>query len=414
LALWISQAFSVFAVHLINFTLVILIFDLSESAIMIGLLMVAISAPSVLLVAIAGAVSDRWNRQKILVTTNIIQAIAILGYFLVFDSIGGLLFVALINSSIAQFYIPTEAATLPTLVKDRELISANNLFTTTLYGGFIVGYAFAGPLVILFGKTFPFLLAALMLFCAALATTFLPSDEQQKESEINIKKAVRDIVSDIKEGVVYIKKNKKVFFPTLRFAFSITLLYIFLVLFPPYAKSVLGIGISDLSHIIIWPAGSGLLVASFLVESLTKKFGKSVMINFGLFICSAAMLLMSFYSNIAVFEKFFSFGSTEIGLLPIASILAFFLGFGATYILIPTQTQLQQATEGRLLGRVYSSIFLIANIANVPIVLFTGTLIDLLSAKIIVLILSILLLFISIKNCLISLWQKLIFSIICK
>jgi hypothetical protein len=44
-------------------------------------------------------------------------------------------------SSVTQFFAPAEQAAIPLLVRRENLMSANALFTTTMMGSLIVGFA---------------------------------------------------------------------------------------------------------------------------------------------------------------------------------------------------------------------------------------------------------------------------------
>ena len=406
MALWIAQICSVLAIHVVNFTLVIKIFQVTNSAFMISLLMVAISLPGIIWVPVAGALADRLDRRKILLVANIIQALTTLGYILWLQNIWALLAVAFINSIIAQTYSPTEGATLPTLVGQEDLIGANSLFTMTLYGGFILGYTMAGPIVILGGLNFPFYISSAFLIIAALATLFLPPDSGKKTLSIQVAKAFDELKTDIGHGINYIRRSPKVLFPALRFTFALTLLYVALVIFPSFAQKELGIEISDLSHVLIGPLGIGLILGTFVTGSFIKKFKGHVTVNIGLVLAGVSLISVTYYQHLKVLEKFIPFHGLSIGLLPIASFLIIFAGIGAALILIPTQTEIQSAVQSRFLGRVWGTIYLASNVINVPLVLLAGTLVDLISPKIIVIIMATIVIVFGVKNWIFYLLDK--------
>jgi len=86
--------------------------------------------PGILLGSVAGVLVDRWDRRRILVVVNLLQAGTVLGLaVLVMDEglLGVVYVVAAVQSALSAFSLPAESSLLPTLVPDDELVSANAL-----------------------------------------------------------------------------------------------------------------------------------------------------------------------------------------------------------------------------------------------------------------------------------------------
>jgi len=86
--------------------------------------------PGMLLGSVAGVLVDRWDRRRILVVVNLLQAGAVLGLaLLVLDEglLGVVYVVAAVQSALSAFSLPAESSLLPTLVPDDELVPANAL-----------------------------------------------------------------------------------------------------------------------------------------------------------------------------------------------------------------------------------------------------------------------------------------------
>ena len=91
--------------------------------------MVAASlVPSMLLTSFAGVLVDRWDRARLLVVTNLLQALTV-GALLLVDagSLWVVYVVAAAQSAVASFSQPAESALLPSLVPSEELVPANAL-----------------------------------------------------------------------------------------------------------------------------------------------------------------------------------------------------------------------------------------------------------------------------------------------
>jgi MFS family permease len=110
-------------------------------------------APGVLLSSIAGVFVDRWDRKRVLVAGNLLQAGAVALLLLVPDGgwIGFVYVVAVAQSLVASFSVPAEGALLPTLVGDAELLTANalNAFNNRLAR--LVGVPLGGALLAALG-----------------------------------------------------------------------------------------------------------------------------------------------------------------------------------------------------------------------------------------------------------------------
>jgi MFS family permease len=92
-------------------------------------MLVAGILPALLLGSIAGVFVDRWDRRRTMIVANLLLALGLLPLLLV-HSRGHLWVVYLVSaleSAISQFFTPAEAALLPRLVGDAQLLAANSL-----------------------------------------------------------------------------------------------------------------------------------------------------------------------------------------------------------------------------------------------------------------------------------------------
>jgi MFS family permease len=89
----------------------------------------AFYAPDLLLGSFAGIFADRWDRKRLMISTNVIQSIVMLPLLLVHSADHAWIIYAVIfvEKTMATFFGPAEGALLPNLVSDDRLISANSL-----------------------------------------------------------------------------------------------------------------------------------------------------------------------------------------------------------------------------------------------------------------------------------------------
>ena len=139
-----------------------ILFKLTNSPFMLGLLGFAGNIPIFLLAPLGGAVADKYRRQHILLIT---QSLAVVSSFLLaLLTLSGYLQVwhifvfALITGIINAFDIPTHQAFLAEIVDKNDLMNAISLHSSILNFTRIVGPALAGILIVEWGEGLCFLI----------------------------------------------------------------------------------------------------------------------------------------------------------------------------------------------------------------------------------------------------------------
>jgi MFS family permease len=115
-------------------TLLILAYQISHSALTVGLLTFVRLLPNALVLPISGALTDRWSPRWLMASSLAGRAVCMIGLLFVTSKAGlplayTLLFVATVFSA---FFRPALISTLPDIVKERQLIAANSLMTHLL------------------------------------------------------------------------------------------------------------------------------------------------------------------------------------------------------------------------------------------------------------------------------------------
>ena len=109
--------------------------------------MIAFTLPAILFGSAAGIFVDRFPKKQTMIAADVIRAILMLAIPLLPKQFFILLVITFLISSVTQFFAPAEQAAIPLLVKRENLMSANALFTTTMMGSLIVGFAIGEPLL---------------------------------------------------------------------------------------------------------------------------------------------------------------------------------------------------------------------------------------------------------------------------
>jgi MFS family permease len=145
-ALLLAEFVSLVGDRIVAVALVVQVYAQSGSAASVAVLLTVRGAAALLLGGPAGAVVDRWNRQWIMVGCNLVQAVLVLALSFV-DGLPALFGLYLTMSVVNQLFIPARAATIPELVADRALASANALFGAAFVAALAVGPALGGWIV---------------------------------------------------------------------------------------------------------------------------------------------------------------------------------------------------------------------------------------------------------------------------
>jgi MFS family permease len=166
LTLWSGQIFSQLADKVLLVLMIAIIESQFQSANQsisgwVSAIMIANTIPAVLFGSVAGVFVDRWHKKEVLVITNLLRGVFLLILPLLLWLTRGqvvanlplgfeiLLIVTFATSTLGQFFAPAETATISMIVDKPDLLSANSLYTTTMMGSLIVGFAVGEPILAL-------------------------------------------------------------------------------------------------------------------------------------------------------------------------------------------------------------------------------------------------------------------------
>ncbi len=187
--LWTGGLVSVAGDWILYAALPFYVYERTGSTIATAGMIVAALAPSVFLGSVAGVFVDRWDRKRILVVGNLLQAAAV--SLLLVAPIDGWLWVvfavAAAQSAVSAFSQPAESALLPLLVAEERLLAANALNAlnnrVARLAGLPIGAALYGLLglrgVVLVDCA-SFVLAALLI--APIASRRVPHDAAAEDA----------------------------------------------------------------------------------------------------------------------------------------------------------------------------------------------------------------------------------------
>lgn len=370
---WTSQILSQLTISIMNFMLIVRLYDITGSSIATSFLWVAYALPAILIGPFAAASVDMYDRRKILMLTNLFQSAVLLAYGFVHEEKFFLLYgVVFAYSLLNQFYLPAEAAAIPAVVPKKHLAFANGLFFLTQQAAIIIGFGVSGALTHYLGYTNTIFLASAFLFLAFVSVSFLPPLKAIQEAPKTFQDAFEHFFVSIYEGYKYIKTQKQILAPlALLIGLQVASAMVGINV-PIMANELLGIATSSAGVVMIVPAAIGAIAAALTIpKALKKGLRKIRIIEFSLMSMCFLILLLAFLVPELSGNTRTLTGAVVLGLLG-----ASFVG-----ILIPVQTYLQETVPEDLRGRVFGSFWFIVTIATLIPVIFSGALTELLGIQ---------------------------------
>jgi len=143
--LWTAQLVSTIGSSLTDLAAGILVFQRTQSALAVGLMLMATAIPSLFVGLVAGVFVDRFSRKKIMIASDLIRSALVFSIpFVIQINIVLLYVVVILASSVKQFFDPAEQSVLPDVASEEELASANAFLQISSFGSTAIGFAAAG------------------------------------------------------------------------------------------------------------------------------------------------------------------------------------------------------------------------------------------------------------------------------
>lgn len=378
--LWLGQVTSQIAFNMVNFLIVLHIYELTGSSTSISLVLIASALPSVLFGPFSGVLADRVNFKKILVYTSFLRFLAII--FLIFarNNTLGLLEVVFAISMISQFFQPAESASIPLIISKEKLVAANSVVITTVYATMLVGYAIAGPLMATLTSKGTLLLAAALYLVSSYSLLVMKNYDHKTVKRMtlsNIAPTIEQVWSQTRKGIIHLIETRNIILPILKLSIGWVVLGAFVVILPAFAKEEIHLSTNLVGPLLIAPAGIGMLLGAwYLDKKHSFSFNKSA--NFGFIFTGLSLLLFGLY-------RFYHQWPIAI---PIAVMLMILMGAFCSVVYISSQTMLHIKTDDNMRGRIFGISSMFTNLAMSIPAIFIGGLSDLFSPFVILLILS--------------------------
>jgi MFS family permease len=348
--LWIAQIVSIFGDLLAVFAVFsVVTFRMHGTATQVSFILVSFFLPWAFIGPVAGAFVDRWNVKRTMIASDLIRAV--LATFLVFATdLRQIYAIFLLLSAVSSFFMPAQSITLRTIVPQAGLMTANALMSQAMQVMQIVSPAVAGALVFWLGPSACFWFDAFsFVFSAAMVTTIVIDHPPVRDAG-----DLRSIAGSVLQGMKLIFTHSAISFVILSMTAGMFAIRCFGALIAVYVRDVL-VSNSVLFGTLSSLVGVGMIGGTQLIHHFGKTRPKSHIVVAGLVGNSLAILLVALFGTVP---------TTVIGMLG--------LGFSVAFILIPSQTLIQEETPREMLGRVSSSMWSVMSLAQVVALVFAG------------------------------------------
>lgn len=324
-----------------------LVYRLTGSAFLLGVVGFTSQIPTFLLAPVAGVLADRWNRRRLLIVT---QALAMLQSALLAAAVlSGIVQVwhivvlSLLLGVVNAFDIPIRQSFVVEMVSHREdLGNAIALNSSMVNGARLIGPTIAGLLVASVGEGICFVLNSvsyLAVLLALFAMRLEPIHHHLKQR--------RNVFHELKEGFSYTFG----FGPIRSILLLIALVSLtgmpYAVLVPVFAKEVLHGGAHTFGFLMT-AAGCGALIGTGYLASRKSVVGLGRLVVFATILFAAGIAAFAESSN-----------------LPLSLVSLVVAGFGAMTLVASCNTILQTILEEDKRGRVMS-FFTVAFMGMAP------------------------------------------------
>lgn len=324
----------------ITLLLVLLVInDLTGSPAMLALMAIAEAVPAFTIGLVAGVYVDRWNRRRIMLTSDIARAAIVLCFGIVgTPALVPLLFLlGFTQASVATFFRPARGAMLPHIVPREGLPAANSLAQASQIMGGLAGSGLAGLVFGLFGSGMAgFAISATLFMVSFALISRIPSEAGRIHRDAAGAQSQAGVGGSVLEGLRFVRRSRVLSGMIVALAVTMLGLGAVNVLFVPLV-------VNDLGASPTWMAGInaaqvvGMLAAASFVPLLARRMAPTTIITVGLVGVGLGIGAIA--------------GTTAIWQIMLALV---FVGLFVTPLQAMAQTLVQTSTDDASRGRVVS------------------------------------------------------------
>ncbi len=295
--LWLGQTGHSATLWMDQVARAVLILNLTDSPLMLSLVIATRLVPILLFGLIGGAMADRYDRKRILMTTQTVtlgtHLFLGLAVTLGFIEVWQVFVTAFVAGTAMAFNQPVRQSLIPLTVPKEDLLNAIALNSTALSFMRIGGGSIAGLLLIPFDTGGVYLITAAIYTLVILSTSLmhLPDEKGKARKETGL-------LADVREGFVYVGQNRVL-------AWVVGLAVILFVLGFPYqqvftpllAKDTLDLGDSGVGF-LAGATGIGAFVGSLVVAAKSSVARPGLQLIINMLVFGAALVGISLQETV--------------------------------------------------------------------------------------------------------------------
>jgi hypothetical protein len=329
------------------------------------------------------------DKKAILVYTNVLRAVATLGFVFFADTLPAIYIILFVSSTINQLFSPAEGASIPMLVKRDQLLNAMSLFNVTFYSAVVVGFILIAPAAIkLAGLDVAFFITAAMYVAAAGLCQILPGRMGRLRqippptvSEEGWRVESRtQFWNDLRDGLMYILAKSELLAAIIQLTLISTLLLVMAEMAPGFTNRVLNLTAEDTAYVFL-PLGAGLIAGMVSTGKMTTIVPKELLTRIAV-TCIGVLMF-----GVGISPPLSHLGNRitqSVGFRPQAALwligldlfIFLLLGLAFAYVLVPAQTMVQELAGDEVRGRVLSIQLMASSAFMIIPLLFVGGLAD--------------------------------------
>jgi MFS family permease len=341
--LWVGQIISLFGDRIHIVALGFLVLQATSSPLQVGITFAATAVPNVVLGSLAGTLVDRWDRRLTMIGCDLIRAVLVLAVpFAIMVDVTLVYALAFVIATVTLLFRPAKTALVPTIVGDRELITANSASSVADTAADLLGLPIAGVFIATLnqnlGLAFVFDAGTYVVSAVLIAAMTVGRNEGvEPAGPISVVAVWREMI----EGWRFLSRHAALFTNTLVSAIAQLAVGAETVASLPYATEVLEtnrIPPAQAYALLLTAIAVGSVLGGVFVGAIGERIAKGPMVIAGFILMGLSLVAAGLTTN------------------PYLAIGAFFVtGLGNMLFIIPTITLFQEQTPQRLMGRVVSS-----------------------------------------------------------
>lgn len=323
----------------------------------VGVVMAARIVPGFFLGAASGVVADRFDRKKVMVSCDIGRAV-VLALLPFVDSVGGLVLASFVLEMFTLLWTPAKEASVPNLVPEDHLTTANSLSLVAAYGTVplaaglfallskvaealghihaIDGLRTSQESIAFYVDAASFVFSALMVWrLSGIQAARRDDDGTGSGKRIDFGQAFREI----KEGWQFIFINPVVRSVNLGLATGLIGGGMLVPLGPVFSIKVLHAGTAGFGF-FIFAMGCGVAIGVVLLSVFQKRLPKAQVFAYSLLLGGVSLLLAASMSS-----------------LGLAALFVLVLGMCAGSVYVLGFTLLHESVDDDLRGRIFSALY---------------------------------------------------------